>query len=172
MLRETVLLYRLTILYLLHRVKYPISYTSLSSFLLEGDFTDYFNLQQLLGELIDDGYISKDEFHGKTLFSITGSGEDSLKLLSNELSASIKTDVDKYIKDNHMELRDDISVRSKYYMNDVDNYTVNLFIEEAGTRIMELNVRASSAAEAEKYCTKWMQSGSRLYPLIINELMN
>ena len=172
MLRETVLLYRLTILYLLHRVKYPISYNSLSSFLLEGDFTDYFNLQQLLGELIDDGYISKDEFHGKTLFSITGSGEDSLKLLSNELSASIKTDVDKYIKDNHMELRDDISVRSKYYMNDVDNYTVNLFIEEAGTRIMELNVRASSAAEAEKYCTKWMQSGSRLYPLIINELMN
>ncbi len=172
MLRETVLLYRLTILYLLHRVKYPISYNSLSSFLLEGDFTDYFNLQQLLGELIDDGYISKDEFHGKTLFSITESGEESLKLLSNELSASIKTDVDKYIKDNHMELRDDISVRSKYCMNNVDDYTVNLFIEEAGTKIMELNVRASSAAEAEKYCTKWMQSGSRLYPLIINELMN
>ena len=71
-----------------------------------------------------------------------------------------------------MELRDDISVRSKYYSNDIDNYTVNLFIEEAGEKIMELNIKASSTAEAEKYCTKWMQSGSRLYPMILNELMN
>ncbi|MCR5769410.1 MAG: DUF4364 family protein [Lachnospiraceae bacterium] len=172
MLRETVLLYRLTILYMLHRVNYPISYNSLSSFLLEGDFTDYFNLQQLLGELLDDGYISKEEFHGKTLFSITESGEASFDLLSRELSPSIKADVDRFIKENNMELRDDISVRSKYYSNDIDNYTVNLFIEEAGEKIMELNVKASSTAEAEKYCTKWMQSGSRLYPMILNELMN
>ena len=171
MLHETVLLYRLTILYILHRVNYPISNNSLSNFLLRDDFTDYFNLQQLIGELIDDGYVAKEEYHGKTLYSITESGEAVLSLLSRELSSAIKADVDKYLTDHKMELRDDISVRSNYYQNDINHCTASMFIEEAGEKLLELNILTSSQAEAEKLCSKWMSSGPRLYPMIMNELM-
>ncbi|MCR5330051.1 MAG: DUF4364 family protein [Lachnospiraceae bacterium] len=171
MLQETGLLYRLTILYILHRVDYPISNNSLSKFLLKDDFTDYFNLQQLVGELIDDGYINKDQYHGKTLYSITESGEAALNLLSRELSPAMKADVDNYLSENKIDLRDDIAVRSNYYRTDVGHYTANMFIEEGGEKLLEINVATPTGTEAEKMCTKWMQSGIRLYPLIMSELM-
>ncbi|MCR5324302.1 MAG: DUF4364 family protein [Lachnospiraceae bacterium] len=172
MLQETGLIYRLTILYILHRVHYPISNNSLSKFLLQDSFIrDYFDLQQLLNEMIDDGYITKDEYHGKTLYSICDQGEAALKLLSRELSPAIKADVDKYLVDHNMELRDDISVRSNIFQNNINQYTAKMFIEESGERLLELNIQTSSQAEAEKLCNKWMQSGSRLYPMIMNELL-
>lgn len=171
MLQETGFLYRLTILYILHRVNCPISNNSLSKFLLQDDFTDYFNLQQLVGELIDDGYVAKDQYHGKTLYSITESGEAAIKLLSRELSPAMKADVDKYLAENNMELRDDISVRSTYYRAGAGHYIANMFIEEAGEKLLEVNVAAPTEAEAEKMCTKWMKAGSRLYPMIMAELI-
>ena len=171
MLQETSLVYRLTILYILHRVNYPISNNSLSKFLLQDNFTDYFNLQQLLSELIDDEYVIKDEYHGKTLYSISDTGEAALKLLTRELSPAIKADVDRYLVDHNMELRDDISVRSNIYQNNINQYTAKLFIEESGEKLLELNIQTPSRDEAEKLCNKWMQSGPRLYPMIMSELM-
>ena len=169
--QETGLVYRLTILYILHRVNYPISYNSLSKFLLQDNFTDFFQLQQVLGELIDDGYVLQDEYHGKTLYSISDTGEAALKLLTHDLSSAIKADVDKYLLDHNMELRDDISVRSKIYQNNIDSYTANMFIEESGDKLLELNILTSSMDEAEKICNRWMKSGQHLYPMIMNELI-
>ncbi len=171
MLQETGMLYKLTVLYILHRVNYPISNNSLSNFLLQNDFTDYFNLQQLMGELIDDGYVKREQYHGKTLYSISESGETALSLLSRELSSSMKADVDKYLADHNMELKDDISVRSSYYLTGVDQFTANLFIEEAGSKLLELNILTSTEDEAKTLCNKWQRSSSRLYPLIMTELL-
>ena len=171
MLQETGMLYKLTVLYTLHRVNYPISNNSLSNFLLQNDFTDYFNLQQLMGELIDDGYVKKEQYHGKTLYSISESGEVALGLLSRELSSSMKAEVDKYLSEHNMELKDDISVRSNYYQTGVSQFTANLFIEEAGSKLLELNVLTSTEDEAKTLCNKWLRSSSRLYPLIMTELM-
>ncbi len=171
MLQETMTLYRLTILYLLYKTNYPLSTNTLTGFLLSNDFVDYFNLQQLIGELIDDGYVSRENTHGKTLYRITPSGEDACRLFSDKLSKGIKNDIDSYIKDHNMELRDDTSVLSRYYEEDPSHYTVNMYIEEAGRKVLELNVTVSSADEAEKMCTRWTSKSEELYPMIMKELM-
>ena len=46
-----------------------------------------------------------------------------------------------------------------------------MFIEEGGEKLLEINVSTPTKTEAEKMCTKWMQAGSRLYPLIMGELI-
>ena len=171
MLQQTGIVYKLTFLYILHKANCPVTNVFISNFLLESDYTDYFNIQQLIGELLDDGYIAKDEYHGKTLYSITDSGETALKLLTRELSSGMKADVDKYLTDHNMQLYDDIAVRSKYYRNDIDHFVANLFIEEAGEKLLELNVQTASEDEAIRLCNKWPQSSSRLYPMIMTELM-
>lgn len=171
MLQETSMLYKLTILYLLHRVDYPISNNSLSNFLLENDFTDYFNLQQIMGELIDDGYVYRETVRNKTLYRISESGEATINLLVRELSPAMRNDIEKYIIENNIKLRDDISVMSDYYQSDINHFVANLYIEENSEKILEINVATATKAEAEKICAGWMKTSEKLYPLIMSELM-
>lgn len=172
MLNETSMLYKLTVMYILHRVDMPISNSQISNFILLNDYTDYFNIQQIIGELIDDGYISREVIRNKTLYTLTDSGEAALKLLSRELSQTIRDDVDTYIKNNRMELKDDISVLGKYYQADLGRYIAHLYIDENGEHLIELNIAASSEEEADRLCSGWTKSSSTLYPLIIKTLLS
>ena len=171
MLQETSMLYKLTIIYILHRVEFPLSNSQISNFILENDYTDYFNIQQTLGELIDDEYVKRETLRGKTLYSITDSGLQTLKLLKNELSPALRADVDRYINDNKMQLREELSVMSNIYMTDERHYNAHLYIEEDGVKILELNVSANSADEADRICANWNRASTELYPLIINKLL-
>lgn len=171
MLQETTMLYKLTILYLLSRVDYPISNNSLSNFLLQNDFTDYFNLQQIMGELIDDGYVVRETVRNKTLYRISDSGSSTIKLLDRELSSAMKKDIRDYIRANDMELKDDISIMAHYYQTGVDHYTANMYMEEAGEKILEINISAPTEAEAEKLCSHWSAASETLYPIIMKELL-
>ena len=165
------MLYKLTILYLLNKVDYPITNNALSNFLLQNDFTDYFNLQQIMGELIDDGYVKKETVRNKTLYRISESGEAAIRLLARELAPGMRAEIEKYIIDNGIELRDDLSVMSKYYQEDINRYVVNMFIEEAGQKLLELNITVPTSADAERICSKWYNASDKLYPLIMKELL-
>lgn len=171
MLQETSMLYKLTILYLLSKVDYPISNNSLSNFLLQNDFTDYFNLQQIMGELIDDGYVRREIIRNKTLYKLSESGAATIKLLSRELSPAMKSEVEKYILSNGIELKEDISVMANYYQADINSYIANMYIEEAGDKILEMNISVPTLAEAEHICSRWYNASDTLYPLIMKELL-
>ncbi|MBR5733316.1 MAG: DUF4364 family protein [Lachnospiraceae bacterium] len=171
MLQETSMLYKLTILYLLNRVDHPISGNSLSNFLLQNDFTDYFNLQQIMGELIDDGYVTKEAARNKTLYRISESGEAAIRLLERELAPSMREEIEKYITDNGMELKEDLSVMAKYYQESINSFIANMYIEEAGEKLLEMNISVPTEADAEHICSKWYNSSDKLYPIIMKELL-
>lgn len=171
MLNETSTLYKLTIMYMLSRVDFPLSNSQISNYILENDYTDYFNIQQIMGELIDDGYVSQEALRGKTLYRLTDEGTAALKLLIRELSTSVKADVDEYIKNNKMQLREDLSIMSNYYETDLNQFIAHLYIEESGARIFEMNVAASTAEEADRICSGWQKGSERIYQLVISELL-
>lgn len=55
---ESVTLYKLIILYMLNKVKFPLTNAQLSRFFLDNDYTDYFTLQKVLSELTESHLIS------------------------------------------------------------------------------------------------------------------
>lgn len=171
MLDATSMVYKLTILYTLHRAEQPMSNNQISNFLLENEFTDYFNVQQLMGELIDDGYVTKRTVRNKTFYSLTESGASTFKLLNRDLSPSIKSDVDKYIADNKLELREELSYSADYYEVAIGHFNSHLYVEENGEKILEINVAAGTADEADHICAGWKKKSAELYPLIMSKLM-
>lgn len=171
MLDTTSMLCKLTILYILHRAEQPLSNNQISNFLLENEFTDYFNVQQLMGELLDDGYVTKRTVRNRTFYSLTESGDSAFKLLNRDLAASIKSDVDKYITDNKLELREDLSYCADYYEVSIGHYNAHLYVEEGGDKILEINVAASTPAEADHICAGWKKKSAELYPLIMSKLL-
>lgn len=170
MLHETSMLYKLTILYILHRVDFPISNSQISNFILENDFTDYFNIQQIMGELIDDDYVKRETVRNKTLYRITDAGEVALKLLSRELSPAMKADVDSYIAANKIKFREELSVLSNFYQIGINHYNAHLVIDENSEHILELNIATTTEDEAERICVNWEKTSNVLYPIIMNTL--
>lgn len=171
MLNETSMLYKLTILYILSRVDFPMSNSQISNFILENDYTDYFNIQQIMGELIDDGYVSREAIHSRTLYRLTDAGEAALKMLSRELSPAMKADVDEYIRDNKMQLKDELAVKGSYYQEDIDRYIAHLYVEEEDAKLLEINVAARSAEEADSMCAGWQKNCERIYRQLMGELL-
>ncbi len=169
---ETNVIYKLASLYTLSKVDFPLTTNSLCLFLLENKYTDYFTFQQGIAELLDDRYITREDVHDKTLYRITEEGRDALKLLKNELAPELRNEIDEYIIKNKFPMHEDISVLSNYYKQDINHYIAHLYIDEDKNRILEINIAASSADEAESICTNWKKSSEEIYPMLISSLLH
>ena len=55
MVQEPLTLYKLIILYMLNRVNFKLTYSQISSFILEKEYTNYITLQQVISDLQDSG---------------------------------------------------------------------------------------------------------------------
>ena len=51
---ESLMLYKLIILYILDRMDFPITNTELTRFILEKEYCDYITINQILEELIEE----------------------------------------------------------------------------------------------------------------------
>ncbi len=172
MTAETGKVIKLTILYILNRVDAPISNSQITNYMLENDFTDYFTIQQLMGELIDDGFVWKKTVRNRTFYSLSDSGKESFKALASELSQKIRDDADGYIKKNAMKIREESDVGSTYVETSLGTYNVNLFIDEAGERIFEINVIVADREKAQRMCAAWAKKSEELYPLVFEKLIS
>lgn len=170
-MRETNAIYKISILYMLSRAEYPISTNRLSFFLLKNNYTNYFIFQQDLGELIDDGYVTKDFVHGKTLYSLTEDGRTALKLMKNEISESMKLDIDEYLKDNRLQIHEDFAVKSHSYQLDLTHFVSNLVIEEDKEKLLEINIAVGDKAQADRICANWKEQSEDIYPMLLGALL-
>lgn len=170
-MKETDRIYKISTLYLLSKVDVPLTTNRLSFFLLKDNYTDYFTFQQDLGELVSDGYVSETVATGKTLYSITDEGRNVVKLLSDEITLSMKEDIDLYIQENKFSIHEDYSVRSSFYQFGLNQYVSNLKIDENGSSILEINIASSSEASAKKICANWKKESNDIYPMLIGLLM-
>ena len=54
---EPFTIYKITILYMLDKAGFPLTNTQISNFFLDRDYTDYFRVQEVIGDLEDAGLI-------------------------------------------------------------------------------------------------------------------
>ena len=60
---EPFTIYKLTILYMLDKSGFPLTNTQISNFFLEKEYTDYFSIQEVIGELTDSELIKAESTH-------------------------------------------------------------------------------------------------------------
>ncbi|MCR5520841.1 MAG: DUF4364 family protein [Lachnospiraceae bacterium] len=169
---ETGKVIKLTILYILNRVDAPISNSQITNYMLENDFTDYFTIQQLMGELIDDGFVWSRTVRNRTFYSLSDTGKESFKALESELSQNIREDADGYIKKNAMKIREESDVGSTYVETSLGAYDVTLFIDEAGERIFQISMIVPDREKAKRMCSAWQRKSEELYPLVMEKLLS
>ncbi len=168
---ETFMLYKLMILYILSRVNFPLTNAQLTAFILEKEYTNYFNIQRALSELIDDAFISTNTIRNSTLYRITESGKQTLLFFDNMISSGIKEDIEAYLTQNKYELQEEVSAPAEFYQVKKGEFAAHLRVIERDTPIIDLTLAVPTEEEASRLCNNWKEKSSDIYSYLMSALL-
>lgn len=168
---ESLVLYKLIILYMLNIIKIPLSGSQISDFLLRNNIAVYFTIQQTLNELLENKLISQEKVRHTTLFSLTKKGEQTLTYYENIIPEDIISEVNKFTKENKLELKQQLSVAATYETKSANEFIVYCSIKEKGSPIFELSLEAPGKDLAEKMCDNWQKNHEHLYTHVMQSLL-
>lgn len=152
-------------------IDFPLTNSQISGFILEQGYTNYFKLQQIIGELVEDRLIRKESTHNRTLYYLTEEGEKTAQLFRNDISTDIRGDIQTYLKNNEYTLKNEISVRSDYYLNSANEYNVRCQIMEQGLPLIDLTVTVPTKAEASTIANNWSAKNQEVYAKVMETLL-
>ncbi len=168
---DPITLYKLIVLYMLKKIDFSMTNAQISNFILDQGYTTYFTLQSVLAELTEVGLIHQETIQNTSFYTITPEGEETIGFFGNKISRSIRDDVDKYLKENKMQLRNEVSVIADYYRNTVGEYSVRCRVKEKNSDLIDLTLCVPEEAQAKAICKQWQKKCQTVYEYIMQELM-
>lgn len=169
-MQDPLTLYKLIILYMLNRVDFPLTKTQIGDFILEREYTNFLTLQQAIGELTDAGMITAQSIGNRTHLLITGDGVQTLNFFGNEINQSIKQDIDEYLKENEMELRNEVSILAEYYKSTSGEYEAHLTAKDKGIHLVDITISVPVEETAVSICDNWQKKNQDIYQYLISQL--
>ncbi len=172
MLSEPMTLYKLMILYMLKRVNFPLTNSQLTDFFLAHEYATYFTLQQALNELAESSLISVQSNHNTTRYEITREGEDTLDFFGKNIPPAIVADMDQYLKENRLRMRDQAGVMTNYYKSTNQDYIVHCELREGKIVLLDLSLSVPDRDQAEAMCSHWEKKSQDIYSYVMKTLMD
>lgn len=168
---EPTMIYKITILELLHRSGFPLSNSQITDFFLEGDLTDYFTAQQAISDDEDAGLIKSVTNHNNTTYSITEEGNKTLELFKEKITIGLSKDINKYLKANSIAMKEENSYRANYFKADRGGFVVQLKIIENDVPALDITFHVGTKEMAETLCNNWKVRSDEVYASIMDVLM-
>lgn len=163
---------KLIMLYIINKIKFPLTKNQLTEIILENNLMNYFILQQYISELISSGilkYIADDDKHR---ISITDKGIKVLNLFENRIKSDKISNIDEFLANNIDSIKKEITITADYTIEPKNNYIVNLRAVENDRILIDLKVNVASNKQARELCAKWKNSSPEIYNKIINLLID
>lgn len=163
-------LYKLIVLYMLNRVSFPLTAAQISDFILTREYTNFLTLQQVIRELTDTGLVDARTIRNRTQLLLTKDGKQTLDFFSQQISASIRQEIDEYLKENEMELRNEVSILADYYKSTSGEYEAHLKAKEGNVTLVDLIISVPVEETAAAICDNWQKKNQEIYQYLIEQL--
>lgn len=156
---------KLVLLYIIKNSPDEYTNSSLTEFLLEKTYMNYFLIQQYLSELIEKKLLEiKDDY-----YTILPKGEETLEYFHNKIPESIKAELSDDFNLQESANIIDTQIVAEYYPKEDDNqYTVNLKLVENEDILFSLYLDVGSEKQAKFISDKWKENPQSIYQNIIN----
>ncbi len=165
-------LYKMIVLYMLRRCEESLTKAQIYDFVLEGGYTDFLTLQAVFSELADTSLIVEKTVANRTYLEITAEGSQALDFFGNRINPSIRSDIDRFIKDNSLKIRDEASIQGNYIRTGENEYTAHLLAKENGRNILDIRLTLPTEEIAENTVRKWHEKNQEIYQFLILNLMS
>lgn len=171
MASEASTLYKLMLLYLLNKVDFEMTNAQLTEFILDKQYTNYFNIQSALSELVEEDLCHSKKIRNSTYYIITDMGKKTLGFFQNDIPKTIQKELDNYLLENEYDLREESSIRSDYSKKGNDEYHVRCTITENHSPLIDLTINVASEQEAKQICYHWRKKCTEIYSFVMKTLM-
>lgn len=171
MTSDAMTLYKLIILFILDKVDFSLTNAQLSDFILNKGYTNYFNIQQAINELEEVELIHGKTIRNSSYFEITREGKETLSFFNKEIGDTIKNEILEYLRENKYQLREEVSTVSDFYEEKKGEYITRCYVQERGSKIVEVSLNVSSEEEAMSICNNWRDKSQEIYAYLMRELL-
>ena len=154
---EPFTIYKLTILYMLDKAGFPLSNTQISNFFLEKEYTDYFRVQEVIGDLVNADLINFESTHSNTQYTLTAAGKETLGFFKDKITDGIESDVKSFFTD--------------YYRTTDRKYAVRCQVRSESTTIIDLTLSVGTKEQAEAICSNWKNQNEDVYAYLMDMLL-
>lgn len=169
---ESLILYKLIILYMLNKVDFPLTNAQISDFILEKEYTTYFTIQQAISEMIDSDLLRAETVRNSSYYHLTEEGKNTLNFFGNKISNAIVADIHEYFKNNKFQLRNEGSILADYYRTTNQDFAVRCQVKEKDTTLIDLTLTVPTKEQAEAICNNWTDESQNIYAYIMKQLMH
>lgn len=170
-MKEVHTLYKLIVLYLLNRVEFPLTNGQICAFVAEEQYTDYFTVQETLADMVETRLLETETVRNSTFYHLTESGKETLSYFKDDISTAIRKDIESYLKENKMKLRDENAVLADYSNLEEGGFKVRLQIKEKESFIVDMALTVPDERQAILMCDNWKKKSSEVYRQLMKELM-
>ncbi len=170
MTQDPFTLYKLIILYMLNRVTFPLTKAQVSDFILEKEYTNFLTLQQVISELIDADLIHAQSNRNRTHLAITEEGRQTLQYFDNRINDAIKKDINNYLFEHEVTLRNEVSVTGDYYKSTSGEYEAHLIVKDRGITLVDLTMSVPTEDLAVSICENWDKKNEVIYKYLVDNL--
>lgn len=172
MANGSITIYKLIILYTLSKVDAPLPPGIISDYITDRGYTNYFNLQNAFGELLEADLIAENSTYHLSYYTLTEAGRETLSLFGTPLSTDIRREIDEYLQEKKYQILDETSLVSDYHLASDGSYTASCIIRERNHVIMRLELNVTTEADARKVCENWHTHSEALYQAAITRLLS
>lgn len=171
MKQDSITLNKLIILYMLKKISFKITKTQLYNFVLDLEYSTYFPIQQVLGELIETKLIVGETLANRTHFNITEEGINTLSFFGNRLDYGIKVDIENFLLENEFQLRNEISILANYYKSSrTSEFEAHLTATEKEITLVDIKISVPTSSMASTICDNWNDKNEIIYKYLIEQL--
>lgn len=168
---ETLAENKVLILYILGKLKKPITNDSLYKLVLSALDMNYFYFQQFLLDLLEDNYIYTYKKEDNDIYEITEDGKNAIDLTIDIIPGILKLEVDSKFKENLDTIKDKFSISAEYAPISEREFSVRCKIVENNITIFDLQAHAGSGEQAKKIVENWNNNATEIYPKLLELLI-
>jgi len=167
---ETLAENKVLILYILGKLKKPITNDSLYKLVLSALDMNYFYFQQFLLDLIDSKFVVCFNKENQAVYEITELGKNTLSLTIDILPGIVKLKLDTNFKNLLKSSEDEYSITAEFTPRSENHYIVDCKIMEDNETTFEVKTFANSREQAKDIVDNWKANASTIYPQILEIL--
>lgn len=165
---------KLVLLYVFDKMEIPLTETTITDMCCNSNaWINYLTCKEVLNDLVENGFIVVSTNNsGEQYFQITTDGRSCLSYFFMKIPASLRDEINIFIRDNRQKFRRKQEYFSDYYKNADGTYTVLMrILEPLGTRL-ELKLNVANRAIAKVIYNKWENNASQVYGSLYDILID
>ena len=161
---------KLILLYIIESIGMPVSNLTITKLILENKFMNYFLLQQHLNELCESNFLSSELIDGKTFYTITPNGKQTLGYFQSLIPPGIKARVDNTIPLIRRNIKDETLITADFTPESENEFIVSCSVREDDFMLIDLKITVGTKSDARMLCDNWKSHSQDIYAEIIQSL--